>query len=94
MYTKITASDAYELLTSKKQGATLYHDSESDEVVVSSNVPSAWHETYTLIASREAAIAWMAEDFQGNENAPTDTDCEILADWLSDQSLEASNDRT
>lgn len=85
---KATASDAYELLTSVKQGATLYYDSEDGELVVSSNVPSDWHKNYTAIASRESAIQWMGDDFQGDESEPTDADCEALAEWLNERIVE------
>lgn len=84
---KATASDAYELLTSVKMGATLYYDSQGDELVVSSNVPSDWHKNYTAVVSRESAIEWMG-DFQGDENEPTDADCEALAEWLNQQIAE------
>ena len=80
---KATASDAYELLTSVKSGATLYYDAQDESLVVSSNVRSAWHDNYTAIVSREDAINWMGDDFQGDENEPTDADCEALAEWLN-----------
>ena len=65
---KATASDAYELLTSVKSGAT-------------------------LIVSREDAINWMGDDFQGDENEPTDADCEALAEWLNQQREDYLNKR-
>lgn len=80
---KATASDAYELLTSVKMGATLYYDSQDDELVVSSNIPSDWHKNYTAIATKESAIEWMGDDFQGDAGEPTDSDCEALAEWLN-----------
>ena|ERR1700741_1702873 len=81
---KATASDAYELLTSQKMGATLYYDRQDDELVVSSNVPSDWHKNYTQVVSREDAINWMGDDFQGDESEPTDLDCQMVADWINE----------
>jgi hypothetical protein len=83
---KATASAVYELLQSRKMGATLYYDSQDDELVVSSNVPSAWHEHYTEILTRDAAISWMGDDFQ-DADEPTDFDCEQMAIWINEEIL-------
>jgi len=84
---KATASDAYELLTSVKMGATLYYDSEEDQLVVSSNMPSDWHKHYTPVVSREAALEWMGDDFQGDAEEPTDLDCQMTADWINEEKI-------
>ena len=88
---KATANDAYELLQSKKTGATLYYDSQDEELVVSSNVPSAWHENYTEILTRDAAIGWMGDAFQGAADEPTDLDCEQMAIWINEEILPQTN---
>lgn len=82
-----TPFDAYELLTSRKMGATLYYDAQAQALVVSSNIPSAWHQHYTAIISRAAAVNFLGDDFQGAAEELTTTEYDMVAQWLNETIL-------